>query len=49
LENWANFEDEIMADRIRTKYDALIRGGMYVTNAEAKTEFNNNSRIYKIR
>jgi peptidyl-prolyl cis-trans isomerase D len=36
---WANFEKSIAQDRLRTKYEGLLRMSAYTTNAEAQKEY----------
>ncbi|MDX2188301.1 MAG: SurA N-terminal domain-containing protein [Bacteroidota bacterium] len=36
---WFNFEKNLPADRIRSKYEALLKKTVYVTTAEARREF----------
>ncbi|MDZ7899388.1 MAG: peptidylprolyl isomerase [Arcicella sp.] len=36
---WANFEKSIAQDRLRTKYEGLLRMSTYTTNAEAQKEY----------
>jgi len=36
---WANFEQNLSADRLRTKYENLMRLSLYTTTAEAKKEY----------
>ncbi|WP_234736917.1 peptidylprolyl isomerase [Tellurirhabdus bombi] len=36
---WVNFEKNLSADRMRTKYENLLRMSVYATTAEAKKEY----------
>ncbi|WP_128546308.1 peptidylprolyl isomerase [Larkinella soli] len=36
---WANFEKNLSADRLRTKYENLLRLSVYATTAEAQKEY----------
>ncbi|WP_026998438.1 peptidylprolyl isomerase [Eisenibacter elegans] len=36
---WKNFEENLRNDRLRTKYEALFKSSVYVTQAEAKREY----------
>ncbi|HCA82764.1 MAG TPA: hypothetical protein DEP18_03185, partial [Flavobacteriales bacterium] len=46
---WKQFEQDLKRDRIGIKYSTLITKGVYVTNAEAKRDYEDNNRTYKIR
>ena len=38
-QQWANFEKQLIQDRLRTKYESLIAKSNYVTTAEAKRAY----------
>lgn len=38
---WFNFEKQLTPDRLRNKYEALIKKSVYITKAESKREFEN--------
>jgi peptidyl-prolyl cis-trans isomerase D len=38
-EAWSEFEQQLIKARIKTKYNNLIRKGLYVTTSQAKAEF----------
>ncbi len=40
-ESWAEFEKSIAKQRLKTKYNNLLRKAVYVTKAQAKFDFNN--------
>lgn len=46
---WKSFEKAIRDERIADKYRALIKGGIFVTTAEAKANQIDNSRMASIR
>ncbi|MFM2207505.1 MAG: hypothetical protein RL213_1480 [Bacteroidota bacterium] len=48
-QQWKNFEQAIRDERIADKYKTLIRGGLFVTTAEAKANYTDNSRLASIR
>jgi peptidyl-prolyl cis-trans isomerase D len=38
-QSWANFEKSLAQDRLRSKYEGLLRMSTYTTNAEAQKEY----------
>jgi peptidyl-prolyl cis-trans isomerase D len=46
---WANFEKSISQDRIRSKYENLIRQSTYVTQAEAQKEYQTQTAKFNAR
>lgn len=46
---WKNFEDAIREERIAEKYRTLIKGGIFVTNAEAKANYTETGRLTSLR
>lgn len=46
---WKNFEDAISEERIAEKYRSLIKGGLYVTTAEAKRNYEETNRMAALR
>ncbi len=46
---WLYIEDQIKKERVATKYNNLIRQGLYVTKAEAKAEHKAKSKTADIR
>lgn len=46
---WKQFEQSMKKERVNIKYSTLLTKGVYVTNAEAKRDYEENNRIYKIR
>lgn len=46
---WKNFEDAISDERISEKYRSLIKGGLYVTTAEAKRNYEETNRMAALR
>jgi len=46
---WANFEKSISQDRIRSKYENLIRQSTYVTQAEAQKEYQTQTAKFSAR
>ncbi|MCC6385325.1 MAG: SurA N-terminal domain-containing protein [Bacteroidia bacterium] len=46
---WVNFEKAITKERLSQKFDALVKGGLYVTTQEAKRQYENTQRLASIR
>jgi peptidyl-prolyl cis-trans isomerase D len=46
---WAYFEDQIIKDRLQSKYNNLISKGLYVTTKEAATQIKNTNNRAQIR
>lgn len=46
---WVNFEKAIAKERLSQKFDNLVKGGLYVTSAEAKRQAENQQRQASIR
>jgi peptidyl-prolyl cis-trans isomerase D len=46
---WKTFEDAIRDERISQKYKDLIKGGLFATKEEAKTDYNDKNRTVNIR
>ncbi|MBC5774534.1 SurA N-terminal domain-containing protein [Pontibacter sp. KCTC 32443] len=46
---WANFEQGVISDRIRTKYNSLLSKSVYVTTAEAKNFFNAQNAVASVK
>lgn len=46
---WVAFERAIQDERVQNKYYNLIKGGLYVSKAEARDEFFNRNRTYSMR
>jgi peptidyl-prolyl cis-trans isomerase D len=46
---WVNFEQNILNDRIQTKYSNLLSKSVYVTNAEAKNHFEAQNTVASIK
>jgi len=46
---WRTFEDALHEDRIAEKYRSIIKSGIYVTTAEAKNNFEENTRMASIK
>lgn len=46
---WADFEKYVREERIAEKYRNLIKGGLYVTTAEAKQDYIDKGRMASVR
>ncbi len=46
---WLNFEDAIYKERLQAKYNDLIKHGLFVPTAEAKTEYENRNKNASIK
>ncbi|MEJ8757585.1 peptidylprolyl isomerase [Pontibacter sp. H259] len=46
---WASFEEGVVSDRIRTKYNSLLSKSVYVTTAEAKNFFNAQNTVASVK
>lgn len=46
---WLNFEDGIRKERLLSKYSDLITKAIYVTNAEAKADYENKGTVYNVK
>lgn len=46
---WVNFEEGIRRERLQSKYNDLIQKAIYVTNAEAKTDYEHRGTTYNIK
>ncbi len=46
---WRQFEDAIRDERVANKYKEMIKGGLFVTTAEAKEAYNDEKRSASIR
>lgn len=46
---WANFEKSLVQDRIRMKYESIMRLSNYVTSAEAQKEYQSQTAKYSAR
>ncbi len=46
---WKNFEDAIREERIAEKYRTLIKGGIFITTAEAKANYMDMGRLTNMR
>ncbi len=48
-ESWAEFEKSLAKQRLKTKYNTLIRKAVYVTSAQAKHDFANKNTTALVR
>ena len=46
---WVNFERKLPDDRLRTKYENMLKGGTYVTKDEAKREYENQNTKAEVK
>ncbi|MBK8846855.1 MAG: peptidylprolyl isomerase [Bacteroidetes bacterium] len=46
---WVNFEKQLLKKRLDEKYNEMVKGGMFVTSEEAKTEYANRMSSSDIR
>lgn len=46
-QRWLNFEDAVIKERIGTKFNNLIKGGLYVTKSQAKQAYLDNEQKIK--
>jgi len=48
-DSWAEFEKQLMKQRIKAKYNTLIKKAVYVTNAQAKRDFADKNKNFMYR
>jgi len=48
-DSWAEFENQLMKQRLKAKYNTLIKKAVYVTNAQAKRDFNDKNKNFVYR
>ena len=48
-DSWAEFEKQLMKQRVKTKYNTLIKKAIYVTNAQAKRDFADKNKNFMYR
>ncbi len=48
-DSWAEFEKQLMKQRLKTKYNTLIKKAVYVTNAQAKRDFADKNKNFMYR
>jgi peptidyl-prolyl cis-trans isomerase D len=48
-DSWAEFEKQLMKQRVKSKYNTLIKKAVYVTNAQAKRDFADKNKNFQYR
>jgi peptidyl-prolyl cis-trans isomerase D len=48
-QQWLQFEKGIKAERVNNKYNTLVKAGMYITKAEARTNYVDMNRLAKFQ